>query len=162
MKWLSILVISLIASVAMAQNWKTIASKEAGITFNVPTTPQSSTRTDEGIQTRMWISSSGNSNFVVSVSFRPSNAPANFDKQMADGIKKGFLNSTGATATSDKPATYAGVKGREIVFKNPKGVHGAIWIISRNNKIYTLTVAKQSSAYQAEQKRFFNSIKLSK
>lgn len=162
MKWLSVLVISLIASVSFGQSWKTITSKEAGLTFNVPSNPQSSTRTDEGIQTRMWIASSGNSNFVVSVSFKPANAPANFDKQMADGIKKGFLNSTNATALSDKSATYAGIPGREIVFKNSKGIHGSIWIISKNSKIYTLTVAKQSSAYQAEQKKFFNSLKLTK
>lgn len=162
MKWLSVLVISLIASVSFGQSWKTITSKEAGITFNVPTTPKSTTRTDEGVQSRMWVSSAGNANFVVSVSFPPAKAPATFAKQMSDGIKGGFLKSTNATAVSDKTATYAGISGREIIFKNPSGVHGSLWIINRNNRIYTLTIAKQSTAYQADRKKFFGSLKLTK
>lgn len=162
MKWLSVLVITLIASVSFGQTWKTISSKEAGLTFSVPTTPQSSTRTDQGVQSRMWISSSANTNFVVSVSFPPAKAPATYAKQMSDGIKTGFLNSTNAKAVSDKTASYAGISGREIIFKNPSGVHGSLWIINRNNKIYTMTIAKKSSAFQAEQKKFFGSLKLSK
>lgn len=162
MKWLSVVLISLIASVAFSQAWKTVSSKEVGLTFSVPTQPQSSTRTDQGIKTRMWKSESGDTNYVVSVSSIPGNAPPNFGKEMSDGIKTGFLNSVNGKATSDKAATYAGVKGREITFTAGNGAKGALWIIDRGNRIYTLTVANRKGVYQAAQKRFFSSLKLTR
>ncbi len=162
MKWLSVVLLSLVTAVAFSQAWKTVSSKEVGLSFSVPAQPESSTRTDQGIQTRMWKSESGDTNYVVSVSSIPGKVPAGFSKQMSDGIKSGFLNSVNGKATSDKPATYSGIKGREVIFTAGNGAKGALWIIDRGNHIYTLTVANRKGVYQAAQKRFFNSLKLMK
>ncbi len=165
MKWIVALFVVAISGLAPAQAWKSIASREAGLQFSVPSQPQTSTRTDKdggySVQTRLWISSAGNSNYVVSVSFLPKDVPAKFTQNMIDGIKSGFLKSTGGTATSDKPATFARITGRQIEFSTSAGVKGAIWIVKNLNKVYTFTVAKQDGKFQAGREKFFGSIKLS-
>jgi hypothetical protein len=164
MKWVAILCLAVIACLAPAQAWKVITSKEAGLKFSVPVQPKTSTRTDTdrgySVQTRMWLAQS-TTNYVVSVSFLPKNMPAGFSKNMVDGIKSGFVQSTGGKVVSDKIATYAGITGRQISITVPSGVNGALWIVQRNSKIYTFTVAKQGKSYEAEKAKFYNSIKLS-
>lgn len=166
MKWLTVLIVTLAASLTFAQGWKTVSSKEVGLTFSVPSTPKTSSRTDkEGnytIQSRMWVSQASGANFVASVSIIPTNAPAALGQNMIKGIKKGFLNSTSAKVVNEKAATYAGISGTQITFKNPQNVQGALWIVNRGSKIFTFTVAKQNANYSAEVKKFFGSVKLAR
>lgn len=158
------LLIAMVSVAAVAQGWQTISSKEAGFKVNVPTQPQTSSRTDKdgqySIQTRIWVASQGPSNYVVSVSFLPKGAPAQMTNNMIAGIKSGFVRTTGATVVSDRPATYSGIAGRHIAFKTAAGVVGAMWIVTRSNRVYTLTLGKQKGTYQAEQAKFFGSFRL--
>jgi hypothetical protein len=162
MKWIWVLLASLATSLVLAQGWKTVSSKEAGLQFSMPSAPKPSTREDKdgdfAVQTRMW-TAQGNANYVVSVSFIPPNAPSQFIPNMITGIKQGFLRTTSGKVVSEKPATYAGVTGKEIVFTTAGGAKGSLWIITRKLKVITLTVAKQGD-YQAERKKFFGSLKL--
>lgn len=165
MKWVAILCLALVASFASAQSWKVISSQEAGLKFSVPTQPKTSTRTDTdrgySVQTRMWLSQS-TTNYVVSVSFLPKGSPAGFSKNMVEGIKTGFVQSTGGKVISDKTATYAGIAGRLVTISVPSnGVTGALWIVQRNSKIYTFTVAKKGQSLEAEKTKFYGSVKLS-
>jgi hypothetical protein len=164
MKWIGILCLALVTCLSSAQAWKTITSQEAGLRFSVPVQPKTSTRTDTDrqykVQTRMWLAQS-TTNYVVSVSFLPKNLPAGFRRNMVEGIKTGFVQSTGGKVVSDKTATYAGITGRQITITVPSGVNGAIWIVERPTKVYTFTVAKQGGSYEAQKSKFFGSIKLS-
>ena len=164
MKFVLALLCAVSFSLASAQTWKTINAKDSGISFMVPAVPKASTRTDKdqgiSINTKMWISNAPTANYVVSVSVVPASAPARYIDNMIEGIKAGFLNSTSGTALSDKSATYANIKGREITFKTASGATGALWIINRNHKVTTLTIAKRSGSYTAERSKFFNSLRL--
>lgn len=164
MKWVAILCLALVACLAPAQSWKVISSNEAGLKFSVPVQPKTSTRTDTdrgySVQTRMWLAQS-TTNYVVSVSFLPKNMPAGFAKNMVEGIKTGFVQSTGGKVLSDKTASFAGIAGRLINISTPAGINGSLWIVQRNSKIYTFTVAKQGKSYEAERTKFYGSVKLS-
>jgi hypothetical protein len=165
MKWLGVFLLTVVSAVVLAQGWKTISSKEAGLQFSVPAEPKASSRTDAdggySVPTRMWIATGGNTNYVVSVSFIPNNAPSSFSANMVKGIKKGFLDSTSGKIVADKPATYAGVSGQQMTFSTPTGVKGDVWIITRGKKVITFTIAKAAgSSYSAEKAKFFGSLKL--
>lgn len=166
MKWLTLVLACLLIPVSFAQTWKPVVFKAAGVTFQMPTPPQSSSRTDHdggiAVKSHMWISSSPTANYVTSISMVPKSAPSSFIANMIEGIKKGFLESTSATVKSDKQAVYAGVTGRQVTFSTPSGANGALWIVRRGNNVLTMTVAKKGTSYDAERAKFFGSLKLAK
>lgn len=164
MKILAGVACSLLATLAVAQAWRTITVRDAGLSFSMPVLPQASKRTDQDgkytVQTRMWVGSQPTTNYVVIVSIVPPNAPAGFTKNMKEGMLKGFLNSTGSKVDSDKTATYGKVTGRQILFTAASGAKGALWIIDRGKRVYSLSMARKSGSIDPDRLKFFGSIKL--
>jgi hypothetical protein len=158
------LAIALFAALSFAQGWRTITVRDAGLSFSMPVLPQASKRTDQDrnvvVQTRMWVGSQPNTNYVVIASTVPPNAPAGFAKNMKEGMLKGFLNSTGSKVDSDKDASYGKVKGRQITFTSAAGAKGALWIVERGRRIYSLSMARQKGAIDPDRAKFFGSLKL--
>jgi hypothetical protein len=155
---------ALLATFAIAQNWRSITVRDAGLSFSMPVLPQASQRTDQdgkySVKTRMWVGSQPNSNYVLSASQVPANAPKSFAVSMKEGMVKGFVNSTGAKVESDKTAKYGSVSGRQILFTTASGAKGALWIVERGKRIYSLSMARQGAAIDPDRLKFFGSLKL--
>jgi|GEM_PF-4968369 len=162
MKRVLIILLGLCVALATAQDvWKSVAPAEGKFTAKMPGTPQMSTQTyTEGkysVPTTMYVASRANTNFVLTFSILPKDAPAEFSTNLMTGAKKGFLNSVGGSAVSDKEGGYNGVKGRLITFKAPNGAQGVFWMFVKNGRFYTLTIGKKGGDYAAEQSKFFGS-----
>jgi hypothetical protein len=164
MKLLTAAACCLLAAVALAQGWKEVVVRDAGLTFSMPVLPQASKRSDSDqgftVATRMWIGSQPGANYVVTASVIPANAPAGFMKNMKEGMVKGFLNSTGGKAETDKTAVYGKISGRQITFTTAAGAKGALWIVERGKKLIALTMAKKAGGIDPDRTRFFSSLRL--
>ena len=164
MRFLYIFVCCLLAAVVLAQGWRQIIFREAGLSFSMPVLPQATKRTDQdggiSVVTHMWVGSLPGANYVVSASLIPANAPASFTVNMKEGMVKGFLNSTGGKIETDKNVSYNKVGGRQITFTTANGAMGALWIVERGKKVYSMTLAKKQGSIDPDRAKFFGSLRL--
>ncbi|MBN9501785.1 MAG: hypothetical protein BGO01_06260 [Armatimonadetes bacterium 55-13] len=164
MKRVFVLLLLLAVSLVSAQSWQTVSSVDGKFSVQMPNKPQTQTQnqSEQGItvKTTLYVAGSNGTNYVLSVSVLPSKQDATLVKNMMDGIKSGFVRQTSATVKSDKPYTVNGYAGRLITFTVPSGASGSLWMCNKVGRVYTLTVAKASGDYTAEQKKFHSSFKI--
>lgn len=144
---------------AQAPKWTPYTAKADRFSVLMPGAVQTQTQTVQGLQTHMFMSMAPSVVCILTRSGLPANTSATTIKAMGEGIKKGLLASSKATATADHPASYAGRAGRQIDFKLPNGGKGSMFIVQAPGVTYTMTVVKQAGAPTAEAAKFFNSFK---
>jgi len=165
MKRSLVLLPALLAGMAFAQQpWTKVFSPEGRFQVQMPGDPKMSTQKYEKsgytIPTTIYILSRPGVNYLIAVSTLPATAPPKLSGDLVQSAKDDFIKSVQGTWLSEKNAAYNGVSGRLMTFKAPNGANGAMWIVAKNKKIFTLTIAKPGKPYAAEQAKFFGSFRL--
>lgn len=153
------------ATLALAhQAWQTVSAADAGFSISMPGKPavSNSVETEGNIKVpmRIYLSRTTDTNYVVTVAFLPKNRPANLAANILKGVPIGFLRTTGGKKTGEKTLNLNGCFGKLITVDAANGSKGSLWMYTKGDKVYLLTLAKRSGDYAKEQQKFFGSFRL--
>lgn len=160
----------LAASAAVAQAWKTYASKAGGFSVLMPGTPQyqkkpAPTAVGELMLHNFAVSTNrGATAYIVSYTDYPAAvASQTSPEKMLVGARDGQLKNLQATATSDKEITVSGHPGRDVQFKNARGFTGRckMVMVKGKHRLYqVLALTTNGSASAGDFAKFVDSFKL--